>query len=70
VQRHVLRVEETGLFSRVALVDTGRETFLDGDAIGFKLQCNFGEPRRLVQQHTDVPAVPAVSATDPGGITQ
>jgi hypothetical protein len=52
VSQHVLRLEQTGLFSKVALVDTGREAYLNGNAIAFRLQCTFGDPRQQQQsQH-------------------
>ena len=35
----VLRLEATGLFSRVTLLDTAREPFLDKDAIAFRVEC-------------------------------
>jgi hypothetical protein len=62
VQQHVLRLEQTGLFSKVALMDTGREPYLEADAIAFRLQCAFGEPKQ--------PKPTALSATDAGGITR
>ena len=58
VSRHVLRMEQTGLFSKVMLVDTGRETFQNETAIGFRLQCTFGEPRQSVTS-ADEGAAPA-----------
>lgn len=60
VQQHVLRLEQTGLFSKVVLMDTGREPYLEADAIAFRLQCAFGEPRQLKSA--------ALSATDAGAI--
>lgn len=44
VSRHVLRLEQTGLFAKVALLDTSRQSFLNGPAISFRLQCTFGVP--------------------------
>jgi hypothetical protein len=35
----VLRMEKTGLFSKVTLLDTAREPFLDKDAIAFRIEC-------------------------------
>jgi hypothetical protein len=35
----VLRLEKTGLFSKVTLLDTARESFLDKDAIAFRIEC-------------------------------
>ncbi len=40
VSQFVLRLERTGLFAKVTLVDTNREPFLSGDAIAFKLDCS------------------------------
>jgi hypothetical protein len=66
VQQHVLRVEQTGLFAKVALLDTGREPYLEQDAIAFRLQCTFGEPKQPQPAQAG-----ALTATDPaGGITK
>lgn len=35
----VLRLEQTGLFSKVSLLDTAREPFFDKNAIAFRLEC-------------------------------
>jgi hypothetical protein len=43
VSQHVLRLEETGLFSRVSLVDTAKEAFLGDNATAFRIQCTFGD---------------------------
>jgi hypothetical protein len=43
-----LRLEQTGLFSKVTLLDTGREAFNNTNVIAFRLQCQFGEPRQPV----------------------
>lgn len=43
VSRHVLRLEQTGLFAKVTLLETGREAFLNAPAIGFRLRCSFGD---------------------------
>jgi hypothetical protein len=40
VSQFILRLEQTGLFDRVSLIDTARETFLGGPATGFKLECS------------------------------
>lgn len=39
VSQFVLRLEQTGLFDRVALVNTVREPFLNGQAFGFSVEC-------------------------------
>lgn len=39
----LLRLERTGLFSRVSLLDTAREPFLDREAIAFRLECALQE---------------------------
>lgn len=65
VSRHVLRMEQTGMFSKVMLMDTGRETYMGGPAIAFRLQCTFGEPRRPAAV-----AKPEVTSVDAGGITR
>lgn len=38
-QQYVLRLEKTGLFDRVTLVETRREPFLNGEAAGFRVDC-------------------------------
>jgi Tfp pilus assembly protein PilN len=47
VSQHVLRLEQTGLFSKVTLLDTSREAYVNSNVIAFRLQCQFGEPRQL-----------------------
>lgn len=64
VSQHVLRLEQTGLFSKVTLMDTGREAYVNSHVIGFRLQCHFGEPRQLVA----APLTTAVTTTNDGGI--
>jgi hypothetical protein len=59
VSQHVLRLEQTGLFSKVTLVDTGREAYVNSNVIAFRLQCQFAEPH---QPHA------AITAADIGGI--
>jgi Tfp pilus assembly protein PilN len=48
VSQHVLRLEQSGLFSKVTLLDTGRESFANTNVIAFRLQCQFGEARQPV----------------------
>jgi Tfp pilus assembly protein PilN len=48
VSQHVLRLEQTGLFAKVTLLDTAREAFGTHTVIAFRLQCQFGEPRQPV----------------------
>jgi hypothetical protein len=70
VSQHVLRLEQTGLFSKVTLLDTGREAYLNSNVIAFRLQCQFGEPRQPVAspQPMPQPRPAAVTAVEPGGI--
>ena len=72
VSQHVLRLEQTGLFSKVALLDTGREAFLNSSAIAFRLQCVFGEPRQpqFTQQQAQKQQRSAVTAVETGGVTR
>jgi hypothetical protein len=78
VSQHVLRLEQTGLFSRVALLDTNREAFVNGNAIAFRLHCVFGEPKQpqfsqqwLQPGSTQQSAQPpAVTAVETGGVTR
>ena len=44
VSRHVLKLEGTGLFAKVVLLDHSREAYLNDHAIAFRVQCTFGEP--------------------------
>ena len=39
VTQFILRLERTGLFSRVMLLDTSRETFADQPAVAFQVEC-------------------------------
>lgn len=39
VSHFVLRLEQSGLFDRVTLMDTNREAFLSGEASGFRVEC-------------------------------
>jgi Tfp pilus assembly protein PilN len=68
VSQHVLRLEQTGLFSKVTLLDTGREPYLNGNAIAFRLQCTFGD--RPAQPAAPAVAAPAVTAAETGGISR
>ncbi|MEE9211281.1 MAG: PilN domain-containing protein [Phycisphaeraceae bacterium] len=49
VSQFVLRLEQTELFGRVALINTVREPFLAGQAFGFQLECELGAQRSSVQ---------------------
>ncbi|MDB5301979.1 MAG: hypothetical protein JWO87_3642 [Phycisphaerales bacterium] len=44
VTQFALRLEKTGLFSRVRLIDTSRENFLADEATAFHLECSLDEP--------------------------
>jgi hypothetical protein len=73
VSQHVLRLEQTGLFSKVALLDTGREAFLNENSVAFRLQCTFGDGRaRGTPSPTIVSVPPAaeVSNLDAEGVTR
>ena len=39
VAQFVLRLERSGLFARVSLVDTSRESFLGREAVSFRIEC-------------------------------
>jgi hypothetical protein len=39
----VLRLEQTGLFSKVSLLDTAREPFFDKNLIAFRLECTLNQ---------------------------
>lgn len=43
VSQFVLRLEQMGLFGRVTLRDTGREPYLSGEAVAFKIECSLEE---------------------------
>ena len=80
VSRHVLKLEGTGLFAKVVLLEHNREPYLNANAIGFRVQCTFGDPataHRLPQwqQPPQLPKQPpepqpALSSIDPGGATR
>jgi Tfp pilus assembly protein PilN len=42
VSRFVLALEETGLFSRVSLLETRRKALAHGEAISFRVECRLG----------------------------
>ncbi len=44
VSQFVLRLEAMHLFARVTLLDTNRETFLGGEALGFRIDCSLDDP--------------------------
>jgi hypothetical protein len=59
VTQFVLRLERSGLFSRVTLLDTSREAFRDADATSFRVEC-------VIDATTTVaPAGPAPSEAKP-----
>jgi hypothetical protein len=69
VSQHVLRLEQTGLFSKVTLLDTNREAYVNSAVIGFRLQCQFGEPRHpLAAEPTPRPGE-ALTTIGGGGTT-
>jgi hypothetical protein len=41
VSRFVLRLEESGVFDAVRLISSCRQTFLQGDAVAFSVECRF-----------------------------
>mgnify|MGYP000049651221 CR=1 FL=1 len=41
VSRFVLRLEESGAFDLVRLVSSSRQTFLQGEAVAFGVECQF-----------------------------
>jgi hypothetical protein len=57
--RFLLRLEQTGLFSKVSLLDTAREPFFDKNAIAFRLECALNP--------APPPGAPAAGATARGG---
>ena len=57
--RFVLRLEQTGLFSKVTLLDTAREPFFDRNAIAFRLECTLNQ--------APVPEPAGATAAAPGG---
>jgi hypothetical protein len=69
VSRHVLKLEETGLFAKVVLLDHNREAYLNDNAIAFRVQCTFGDPapQRQSPAAGSLPRQPAVSAVENGG---
>lgn len=43
VQNYVIRLEHTGLFSRVTLVDTHKKPYLSSDAVAFRIDGTFAD---------------------------
>jgi hypothetical protein len=43
ISRYVLRLEQTGLFDRVTLVESKRMPFGDSEAVSFRIGCTMGE---------------------------
>ena len=80
VSRHVLKLEGTGLFAKVVLLEHNREPYLNANAIGFRVQCTFGDPatahrlpqwQQPPQLHKKLPEPqPTLSSIDPGGATR
>ena len=58
--KFVLRLEQTGLFSKVSLLDTAREPFFDKNLIAFRLECALNHSPRA-------PAAPAAPAAPGAG---
>lgn len=44
VSQYALRLESTGLFNRVTIIETSRETLADLQLVTFRLECTLGEP--------------------------
>jgi len=44
VSQFVLKLEQSGLFETVKLLETARYPFGDGQAVSFRIQCAIGEP--------------------------
>lgn len=44
--KFVTRLEQMQFFDEVKLLRTSRETFLNGQAVGFEIECTFGQQRR------------------------
>jgi Tfp pilus assembly protein PilN len=44
--KFVTRLEQMQFFDEVKLLRTSRETFLNGPAVGFEIECTFGQQRR------------------------
>jgi hypothetical protein len=44
--KFVTRLEQMQFFDEVKLLRTSRETFLNGEAVGFEIECTFGQQRR------------------------
>ncbi len=42
ISQYVLRLEQTGLFERVTLLETKRTPFVNGEAVAFRLDCLLG----------------------------
>ena len=42
--QYALRLESTGLFGRVTLLDTNRDTYVGLLLVSFRIECTLGDP--------------------------
>ena len=62
----ILALEDTRLFSRVTLLDSAREAFLDSEAIAFRVECSLDAPSTAASgTGTDTAAAIAPPARSP-----
>jgi hypothetical protein len=66
----VIRLELTRLFSKVTLLDTTREPFLDKDAIAFRLQCVLNQSPVASQERPAENESAAADATTDANVNQ
>jgi len=82
VSQFALRLEATGLFARVSLIETNREAFERGEAIAFRVECSMEAPSKdaaaamgraptaKLSAPQAAPPTPAGPATRPAGIAR
>ncbi len=61
VSRFVLRLEATGLFRQVKLLETSREAFAGREAVGFRVECALGDGAAPAPRPTEGRASAVVS---------
>jgi hypothetical protein len=59
----VLRLEKSPIFSRVTLLDTAGDTFLEKNRVNFRLECVLGKPGKGAPQGGAQAAAPSGGAT-------
>ena len=64
VSQFALRLEATGLFGRVTLLDTAREPFADKQLVSFRIECTLAEPGRSTPARSSAGATATIAGGD------